>query len=528
MKLLRPLNPLMSTGGISRRGLFRSAAAFGIAGSALGRAGLAIAQTPKNGGTFRFGIHDGSTSDSHDPGTYATRQMVYLSQQYRSFLTQVMPDGTLGADLAIEWSATDNATVWTFLLQPNASFHSGRKVTANDVVASLNHHRGAETSSGAKALLETVTDIRADGDGAVVISLSGGNADLPWIMTDYHLCVCPANEDGTIDWQSGDGSGPYRIDGGAFGEGWSMSRHEGWHLKGAYFDKVEMIVLNDPVARQTALVTGEVDAVSSIELKTSALLERDPNIVIENVPSANAVTMPMHCDVAPFDNVDIRNALKLSIDRNEIIEKIAFGAATIGNDFHHSPAQPYWPTDIPQREYDPEQAKSLLKKAGVETLQISISTADSLFSGAVDMCVLYAEQAKKAGITVNVVREPNDGYYSDIWLKKPFCLASWGARPTPDMSYTLGYSADSAWNESRWTNDRFNELLLAAKSETNEGLRAEMYHEMAVLARDDGGTIIPMFNNFVYARRANVMRGENIAASWELDGGRAPSRWWFA
>jgi peptide/nickel transport system substrate-binding protein len=164
----------------------------------------------------------------------------------------------------------------------------------------------------------------------------------------------------------------------------------------------------------------------------------------------------------------------------------------------------------------------------MEDLTVSISTADSLFSGAVDMCVLYAEQAKQAGITVNVVREPNDGYYSDVWLKKPFCAVSWGARPTPDVMYTLGYAADAAWNESRWQNERFNELLVQAKSELDNELRAEMYREMAMLARDDGGTIIPMFNNFVYARRSNVMRGECLAASWELDGARAPSRWWFA
>jgi peptide/nickel transport system substrate-binding protein len=78
--------------------------------------------------------------------------------------------------------------------------------------------------------------------------------------------------------------------------------------------------------------------------------------------------MPMFCDTAPFDNVDVRNALKLSINREEIIEKIMFGAGTKGNDFHHSPAQPYWPDDIPQRDYDPDQAKSLLKKAGAEGL----------------------------------------------------------------------------------------------------------------------------------------------------------------
>ncbi|MEO1329661.1 MAG: ABC transporter substrate-binding protein [Pseudomonadota bacterium] len=519
-------------GRISRRDFMSYSVAAGVtAATATGLwTGSAKAQ-PKSGGTFRFGIHDGNTSDTHDPGTYATRQTIYLAHQYRSFMTLIEPDGSLGPDVASEWSANADATEWTFKINQRATFHNGNKVTPADIIASMNHHRdvgGRKTTSAAKALLSSVTEIAAMGDDAVVVTLSGGNADLPWLMTDYHLAICPANADGTLDWQSGVGCGPYKIENGEWGVRWSLSRHDDWHLEGAYFDTIEMLVLNDPNARQTALVTGDVDAVSLIELKTMALLQRDPRIVIENVPSAGAITMPMHCDTAPFDNADVRNALKLACNREELIEKIAFGAATIGNDFHHSPAQPYWPDSVPQRAYDPDEAKALLKKAGAEGLTISLSTADSVFSGAVDAAVLYAEQAKAAGITINVVREPNDGYYSDVWLKKPFTMVSWGARPTPDVMYTLAYKDDAAWNESRWQNERFNELLVQAKAELDQSRRAEMYAEMATLARDDGGTLIPFFNNFVYARSAKVQRGDNLAASWELDGARGPSRWWFA
>ena len=94
--------------------------------------------------------------------------------------------------------------------------------------------------------------------------------------------------------------------------------------------------------------------------------------------------------------------------------------------------------------------------------------------------------------------------------------------------FTLAYSKGAAWNESRWENERFNELLIEAKSELDQARRAEMYREMCLLMRDDGGTIIPFFNNFVYARNKNVQHGPDLAASWACDGARAPSRWWFA
>ncbi|MEQ9642304.1 MAG: ABC transporter substrate-binding protein [Alphaproteobacteria bacterium] len=519
-------------GRLSRRDFMQYAVAAGVTVSSAAslwttQVEAAAHAKPKKGGTFRLGTHDGNTGDTHDPGTYTTFSMIQLAHTYRSYLTMITPTNGLGPDIAESWSASDDASAWTFKLNRNASFHSGKKFTADDAIASLNHHRGDDSTSAAKALLQDVEDIVKDDDYTITVKLRAGNADLPWLMTDYHLAMCPATADGKIDWESGDGTGPYKIVNHEFGVGTKMVRHDGWHGEGAYFDEVEMTVLNDPNARQTALVTGDVDAITQLELKTLSLLKRNPNILIDNVPSGAAITMPMFCDTAPFDNVDVRLALKLAIDREDIIKKIAFGTAIPGNDVHVSPNMPYW-ADLPQRTYDPDKAKHHLKKAGAEGLSVEISTADSVYSGAVDMCVLYAEHAKKAGINIKVVREPNDGYYSDVWLKKPFCMVQWGARPTPDVMLSLAYKDDAAWNESRWQNKRFNELLLAAKAELDEDKRTAMYREMQELARDDGGTIIPMFTNFVYARRKNVMHGENLAASWQVDGARGCSRWWFA
>ncbi|WP_238366751.1 ABC transporter substrate-binding protein [Mesobacterium pallidum] len=527
-ELIHRLSQAARTGGISRRSFMQQAAVAGItASTATGLwTGTAAAQ-PKTGGTFRVGIHDNNSSDTHNPGTYLSIQQIFLAHTHRSYLTLINTDQTLGGDVAEEWTGSEDASAWTFKLRENVVFHDGRKMTADDVIASMNFHRGDATTSAAKALLADVEDITKDGDYAVTFHLTGPNADLPWLMTDYHLCILPANDDGSIEWESGIGSGPYKITDGEFGIGFSLVRHDDWHLEGAYFDAVEMLAINDPNARQTALVTGDVDAVSAIDLKTMALMARNPQLVVENVPSASAITMPMFCDTAPFDNVDVRMALKLAMNREEIVEKIAFGAAIPGNDFHHSPAQPYYPEGLDQLSYDPDKAKALLAKAGAEGLTVNLSAAESIFSGAVDMCVLYAEQAKAAGITINVVREPNDGYYSDVWLKKPFCAVAWGARPTPDVMYSLAYKSDAAWNESHWQNARFNELLLEGKSELNDDRRSEIYREMATLARDDGGTIIPFFRNFVYGRRSNVQTTGELAASWEMDGCRAASRWWF-
>lgn len=486
------------------------------------------AATPQKGGTFKFGVNDGNTSDTFDPGTFYSIQHIQLAHTHRSYLTEITPENGLGPDLATSWSATPDAKSWTFELSKEANFHGGRAVTANDVVASINHHRGDGSTSAVKALFASIADVKADGDHTVKIELSEGVADLPWFFTDYHMAICPANADGSIDWQSGTGCGPYKITDWEFGIGGRLERHDGWHREGAYFDAVEMTILNDPNARQTAIVTGDVDAITSVDLKTLSLLGRSPDVEIDDVPSGSGITLPMFTDTAPFDNVDVRLALKYAIDRQEIIDKIAFGTATMGNDFHMSPNMPYYPEGIEQRPYDLDKAKFHLKKAGMSELNISLSASDSVYPGAVDMCVLYGEQAKGAGINITPVREPADGYWGDVWLKKPFVFVKWGARATPDQMFSIAYKDDAPWNESKWQNERFNELLVMAKSELDDGRRAEMYREMCILAKDDGGTILPFFPNYVGARRKNVRHPGQIASSWESDGARATHRWWFA
>jgi len=517
-----------AAGQVSRRRFMEGALALGLTvpgASALWSTRVAAA-TPKKGGTFRVGVHDGNTSDSHDPGTYLSVGQIQLTHAHRSYLTEITPENGLGPDMADSWSASDDAKIWTFKLNKDATFHDGRKFTAKDAIASLNHHRGEETQSAAKALLTNVVDIKAEGDHSIRIELDQGFADLPWIMTDYHLTMLPAKDDGTIEWESGIGAGPYKIVNHEPGVNTALVRHDGWHREGAYFDAIEMVVLNDPNSRQTALITGEVDAITSVDLKTISLMKRNKDIEIDNVPSGSAITLPMFCDVAPFDDVNVRLALKYAIDRDEIIQKILHGTGTIGNDYHVSPGMPYFP-DLGQRPYDLDKAKFHLKKAGHSSIDIELSAADSVLPGAVDMCILYSEQAKGAGINIKAVREPNDGYWSNVWLKKPFVFVKWGARPTPDNMFSLAYKDDAVWNESHWQNARFNELLLLAKKELDQDKRAEMYREMCTLAKDDGGTVIPMFTNFVYARHKRVQHGPNLASSWELDGGRGYHRWWF-
>jgi peptide/nickel transport system substrate-binding protein len=513
----------------TRREFLAGATALGLSVSAASAMWSKAAKAaPKKGGTYRVGMHDGNTTDQLDPGTTESVYMIQMNHAFRSYLTEITSKNEIGPDAAESWEASSDAVTWTFKLFKGMEFHNGKPFTAQDAVASLNYHRGEGSKSAAKALLEDVDEIKADGSHTLVVKMKSGNADLPYLMSDYHLVMLPSDGEGNADWQSGIGTGPYKIEAHDPGVRSEMSRHANYHKSDqAHFDAVVTTVVNEVNARQTALITGQFDAISDVDLKTVKLLGRDRNIEIDEVPSGAHGTIPMFCDRAPFDNVDVRLALKYAIDRDAVVQKVLLGHGTKGNDHPIGPTLPYW-ADLPQREYDPDKAKHHLKKAGAEGLKVSLSSADFIFSGAVDMAVLYRESAAKAGITIDVVREPNDGYWSNVWLKKPFVVVQWGARPTPDVMFSLAYKDDAAWNESHWQNERFNKILRQAKAELNQKRRAEMYHEMQSLCRDDGGTVVPFFRNRVYARRSNVMHGPDLAGNWELDGARSFQRWWFA
>ena len=148
--------------------------------------------------------------------------------------------------------------------------------------------------------------------------------------------------------------------------------------------------------------------------------------------------------------------------------------------------------------------------------------------GAVDAAILFKAQAAKAGIDVNVVREPNDGYWSNVWTKKPFVMCFWGGRPTEDWMFSQVYAKDAPWNDTHWDNEKFNRLLVAARVELDEDKRRAMYREMQLLVRDEGGVIVPAYANYVDARSKRIAHGPKIGSNWGLDGWKCIERWWVA
>jgi peptide/nickel transport system substrate-binding protein len=484
---------------------------------------------PKKGGRFRLGLSGANTTDSHNPATWGTSSFTNIGLWGAVYnnLMEVAPDGKLVPELAESVEPSKDAKTWVFKLRKGVTFHNGKALDADDVVASFNHHRGPESKSGAKGVVDPIVNIRADGKGTVIFELASGNADFPYLTTGYHLVIGPV-KDGKIDWEAAQGTGGYTLVSHQRGVRMVLKRSTGyWKAGRAHFDDVELIGIPDAAARMNAVVTGEVDAIGRVDIKALALLQRSPDVVVEEVTGTQHFTIPMFTDTEPFTSNDVRLALKYAIDRKALVQSILRGHGQPGNDSPITPANRYYARDIPIREYDPEKAKFHLKKAGHATLKVDLSAADAAFNGALDTAVLFKEHAAKAGIDINVVREPNDGYWTRVWTKKPFVMCFWAGRPTEDWMFSQAYAKDARWNDTHWNHERFNTLLVEARAELDDGKRRTMYREMQLIVRDEGGVIVPMYANFVDARSKKTARGPALGSNYDLDGWKCIERWWI-
>ncbi len=528
MSEAKKLEHLLAQGEITRRDFLARLSALGIAATlpAGFMATDSHAATPKKGGRLRLGMAGGSTTDSLDPATITDAMAYNINWQNRNCLVEVDHKGDIVPELAETWEPSSDASQWTFKLRRDVEFHNGKTLDAEDVIFSINHHREKGSRSAAKGIVDPIEDSKTDGKQTVVFTLKGGNADFPFIMSDPHLTIVPAGTNGT-DWEKGMGTGGYILD--SYEPGYSAFAKKNpnyWKQGRAHFDEVETIGIADVTARATALNTGRVDAMNRFELKTVHLLKRVSGFQIINVTGTKHYSIPMLTDRAPFNNLDVQLALKYAIDREQLVKVILRGFGTVGNDHPIAPAQKYHASELPQRKYDPDKARFHMKKAGMLDYPFKLHAADAAFEGAVDTAVLYREQAARAGIKIEVVREPSDGYWSNVWMKKPWCMCYWSGRATADWMFSTAYAEDAAWNDSFWKHDQFNRLLKEARAELDDARRHELYVECQKIVRDEGGVIIPVFGNWIEAA-TNRLRIENPAGNWEMDGNRCAERWWF-
>ena len=235
----------------------------------------------------------------------------------------------------------------------------------------------------------------------------------------------------------------------------------------------------------------------------SSTVESDSNLTILESEAGNWLTITMAIDQAPFDDVRVRQAMRLIVNREEMVQRVLSGHGRVGNDMY-GVFDPCYPTDFPQREQDIEQAQALLTEAGQEGLTIDLFAPDDT-AGLAELIAVFADQAAAAGVTVNAQVLDGGTYWGDEYTKRTFATSFWGTRPYLNQ-VAAGSLQTATYPETHWPPEgsNFRELYNQAVAETDEEARCEIIQQMQQEEYDEGGNIIPFFNNLVDATAANV------------------------
>ncbi len=520
---LKYLSRQVVTGRINRRHFLGRAGALGLTAAAATTMmnSAVMAAGPQKGGTIRVGLQGGSTTSSLDPALSSNQTDWTVSRMWGETLVELTDDGGLEGRVAESYEASADAKTWTFRVRQGITFSNGQDVTAADVAETLDRHAGEESQSGAHGILRDIKDVRTDGRD-VIIELNTANADLPYLLSDFHLVIQPGGGKSAPD--AAIGTGPYILKDVDMGVRFVAEKNPNYWGELGNAETLEILVINDNTARVAALQSGQVDMIDRVPPRTAGLVARAPNVNVRSTSGPGHYVFIAHLDTEPFSNRDVMMALKYGINRQEMVDKILFGYGSVGND---SPVNGYYPfaTEFEQREYDPDKAAFHWKQSGYDG-PIVLETSDNSFPGAPDAAALFQQSAQAAGINLQVKRQPNDGYWTEVWNKRPFCTSFWAGRPTQDQVYTTTYLSTADWNDTRFKNEQFDQLLLAARAELDSAKRTQMYADMGTLLRDEGGLICPMFNDFVDATNDKLAGWADGVKGLPLMNSYAPMRMW--
>lgn len=485
--------------GMSRRDALRMLGVAGVAaagaGSLFGAAGKVFADESttalkgKPGGRIRVAGMSSSTADTLDPAKGALSTDYVRHFMFYNGLTRF--DSHLVPQLELaERIDNDKAAVWTITLRKDITFHNGKGLTAADVVFSLNRHKDPATGSKVMPLMAQFAEVKATGPLEVQITLTAPNAELPSILAVSHLLIVA---EGTTDFNLGIGTGPFKVKEFKPGVRSVSVRNPGYWKPGLpYLDEIEFIAIGDEPSRVNALLSGDVHMINEVNPRSTQRIAASAKHRVVDAPSGNYTDLIIRQDQMPGQNADFTQAMKYLLDREQVKSAVFRGYAVVGNDHPIAPGSRYHNTDLPQRAYDPEKAKFLLKKAGMEKITMPLVCSPAA-TGSVDIAVLLQQSAKSVGLNLNVNRVPSDGYWSNHWMKHPLSFGNINPRPNADVIFSQFFQSTAPWNESGWKNEQFDQLLMLARGETDDAKRAKMYGDMQALVSDNCGIGIPVF-----------------------------------
>lgn len=481
---------------ISRRDFNRSLLA-GTAALATG-AGLpmssALAQAaPKKGGRLRIAAHTQSAKETLDPSKYVASTEYARGHMFYNGLVRLDEKAQAQPELAESFEASSDAKKWVFKLRKGITFHDGSSLTTNDVIYSIMRHKDEKVASAARTLAADIESVKADGPDTIVVQLSQPNADMGIILGGFHFMIL---KEGTTEFTTAIGTGPYKCKEFKPGIRVVGVRNENYFKNGRpYIDEIEHFGIGDPVARTNALLSGDVQMIS--DLRPNAMEDvKKAGMVVFSTQCPRFIDFAMMCDRPPTSNLDLRLAVKNLLDRERILNTILKGQGVIANDHLVMPTSDLYNTSLPQRKLDIDKAKFHLKKAGMENGRLEVHVTEAA-PNSIEMGLQLQQDAAKAGLTIDLKREPADGFWANIWMKRAMVSVSWNPRPTYNIMHTLMCRSDAKWNDTAFKNERLDMLIDESRRTLDKAKAKELSWETQKIIHEEGGRALACFQNYI-------------------------------
>jgi peptide/nickel transport system substrate-binding protein len=456
---------------------------------------------PTPGGTLKLAVSGGGNNESLDPARINTPPDQARALNVYDRLTRTTPKLTIENVLAESVEGNADATVWQVKLKSGVTFQDGKPLTADDVLHTLKRI-GLDKEQPYVGSLDMFDfkKIRKVDDLTLELPLTRPYGDMPRLLSSRFLGIVQDGTDKIERVEQVIGTGPFKLDSFTPGERTVLVKNAEYHIDGQpYVDSVELISI-DKDGQMNALLGGQVHATDIVDTAVARQHENSNAVRLITLPLADIPNMTMRLDAKPFDDPRVREAFKLALDRQKLVDTIFLGQGKVGNDLH-GPGYPSYNSELPQREYDPERAKSLLREAGHgDGLTVELVTA--LF---VPAATAYVESAKAAGIDIRLKRVAEDDIYNTdlYYLKAPFSETSWGA-DSFEFIAPQGLLSNAPYNETAWKRPAFDEKLKTAIGTVDEEARNAMYFELQEELWNEGGYLIWGFGDALYGAANDV------------------------
>jgi peptide/nickel transport system substrate-binding protein len=477
----------VATGALAGAGGLLAACSSGSSGTTGASASPSAIGPPRRGGNLKVGLTGGSGTDTLDPHKGLTYLDTARAQGLYQPLLQLNTKAQAEFVLAEDISPHGFTSQWVIRLRPNITFHDGKPLTADDVIFTLRRIITGKLTGATPLGPIDVKSLRALDKHTVLVPMTSPYGSfLDQLAYWYYLYIVPIG----FDPKKPNGTGPFKYKSFTPGQRSVFVRNDNYWRSGLpYVDTLTIIDFNDSASLQNALATGVIHGAGALEGPQITALKSTPGV--KTVVSHTGAITPftMRVDQAPFNDVRVRQAMRLLVDRPQLINSALNGYATVGADVS-SPFDPNYDTSV-HRTRDIAQAKHLLKQAGHENLTVQLVTSP-VATGTVAMATVLEQQAKDAGVTINLRTVDPTTFFGPNYLHWTFSQDFYNYSPyLAQVAQSL--LPTSPFNETHWHLPKYISLYHQANATANAATRKQIEHEMQLIDFNEGGYIIPAF-----------------------------------